>query len=178
MTARLPITPETKVGALLEAYPELEKVLVAQAPAFEKLRNPVLRRTVGRVATLAAAAKIGGVEVRDLVRVLRAGAGLDDVSEALSGAPAGAQAQDDGPVPDWARQGTIRRTIDADALLASGRNPLQAVLPEALDLPPLEVLCLRATFRPEPLIELLRSKSFQVHSAQVGGGYEVFVRKG
>lgn len=41
-----------RVAELLDAYPALEPVLVAQAPAFARLRNPVLRRTVARVATL------------------------------------------------------------------------------------------------------------------------------
>ncbi|MFI4941789.1 MAG: DUF1858 domain-containing protein [Burkholderiales bacterium] len=49
---RAAITPATKVADLLESWPELEEVLIAQAPAFRRLRNPVLRRTVARVATL------------------------------------------------------------------------------------------------------------------------------
>ncbi len=73
----LPITPDTKVGALLEAYPELEEHLIACAPAFAKLRNPLLRRTVAKVATLEQAARVGGIGVRDLVRRLRE-AGFDD----------------------------------------------------------------------------------------------------
>ena len=48
------IGPETTVGAMIEAYPELESVLVEMAPAFAKLRNPVVRRTVAKVATLGA----------------------------------------------------------------------------------------------------------------------------
>ena len=45
------ITPKTKVGELLDAYPELEPVLMGLAPAFNKLKNPVLRKTIGKVAT-------------------------------------------------------------------------------------------------------------------------------
>ena len=74
---RPPITPEMRVGDLLAAYPELEPVLVAQAPAFANLKNPVLRRTVARVASLAQAARVGGLEVRALVQALRAAAGED-----------------------------------------------------------------------------------------------------
>ena len=44
--SHLAICPDTKVGALLEAYTALEPALIAIAPAFEKLRNPMLRRTV------------------------------------------------------------------------------------------------------------------------------------
>lgn len=44
------ITPKTRVGDLLEVYPSLEPVLMDLAPVFKKLQNPVLRRTVGKVA--------------------------------------------------------------------------------------------------------------------------------
>ena len=67
----LPIGPETMVGAMLEAYPELESVLVEMAPAFAKLRNPVVRRTVAKVATLEQAAKIGGVSLQTMILRLR-----------------------------------------------------------------------------------------------------------
>ena len=83
--ARCAITPATKVAELLESWPELEPVLVAQAPAFRRLKNPVLRRTVARVATLEQAAGVGGVAVRDLVAALRRAAGLDDAPPGESG---------------------------------------------------------------------------------------------
>ena len=34
MSAKLTITPETRVAELLEAYPDLEELLIQQAPAF------------------------------------------------------------------------------------------------------------------------------------------------
>jgi hypothetical protein len=37
------ITPDIKIGALIDAYPELEDVLIEIAPAFKKLRRCVLR---------------------------------------------------------------------------------------------------------------------------------------
>lgn len=46
------INPGRKVGELLEAYPWLEETLVGFAPEFAKLKNPILRKTVARVATL------------------------------------------------------------------------------------------------------------------------------
>ena len=67
----LPISPETTVGAMLDAYPELESVLVEMAPAFAKLRNPVVRRTVAKVATLEQAARIGGISLPALILRLR-----------------------------------------------------------------------------------------------------------
>lgn len=41
---KLIITPKTKIYDLLESYPHLEAVLIATAPQFKKLKNPVLRK--------------------------------------------------------------------------------------------------------------------------------------
>lgn len=43
MENELIITPKTKVLQLIEAYPQLEAVLIGYVPAFKKLQNPVLR---------------------------------------------------------------------------------------------------------------------------------------
>jgi Domain of unknown function (DUF1858) len=94
---RVPITPAMKVAELLDSWPELERVLIAQAPAFRRLRNPVLRRTVARVATLEQAAGVGGVPVRELVAALRRAAGMDDTTsgDASAGDGTGPQAAPD-----------------------------------------------------------------------------------
>jgi hypothetical protein len=95
-----------KVGELLEAYPDLEATLIGLAPEFAKLRNPILRRTVAKVATLHQAARIGGLDVRELVRTLRAAAGqpVEDrvatpplVAAAPGGADSAAAAREPGP---------------------------------------------------------------------------------
>ena len=65
------ITAETKVHDLIEAYPFLKAWLIGYAPAFEKLANPVVYKTVGRVATLEAAARLADLEVSVLVDAIR-----------------------------------------------------------------------------------------------------------
>jgi hypothetical protein len=70
------ITPETKIGALLDHYPQLEEVLIEIAPAFKKLRNPILRKTVARVATLRQVAQIGDVSLAEMINKLRSEVGM------------------------------------------------------------------------------------------------------
>ena len=65
------ITPETKLGALLETFPELEPVLMEMSPRYKKLRSPVLRKTVAKIATLHQVARIGNIPVKDLINRLR-----------------------------------------------------------------------------------------------------------
>ena len=79
------LKPETKIHDLLAQYPFLLDFLANYRPDFQKLKNPVLRNTVGRVATLATAASMGDVPLQtllaDLERAIAAGAG------AVSAAP-------------------------------------------------------------------------------------------
>ena len=65
------ITPDTRIHDLLQEYPSIKAWLIAYAPAFEKLGNPVVYNTVGRVATLEAAAKMGDVDVAVLIDAVR-----------------------------------------------------------------------------------------------------------
>ena len=71
MNKRFAITPETKVATLLECFPELEEVLIGLAPPFKKLRNPVLRKSVAKVASLRQAAAVGRVPIEQMINLLR-----------------------------------------------------------------------------------------------------------
>lgn len=78
---KLIITPKTKISDLLDAYPQLEDVLISLAPPFTKLRNPLLRKTIGRVTSLSQAAAVGGLKVEELVNVLRKETGQSELSD-------------------------------------------------------------------------------------------------
>jgi len=157
--AELAITPATKVAELLEAFPELEEVLIALAPAFERLRNPVLRRTVARVASLQQAAAVGGVEVRTLVATLRRAAGQPGAD--LAGQAA--ESRLDEPAPAWLDEGRVVTTIDADALLDAGEVPLSRVNAAAAALAVGEILRVDSGFRPAPLVDALLKQGYRCH---------------
>jgi hypothetical protein len=173
----IPITPATKVAALLEAWPALEEVLIAQAPAFARLRNPVLRRTIARVATLEQAAAIAGLHARDLVAALRRAAGQpidapdDALPQPLAGADAAARGRGEVPL---AEEGPPAATptilIDADALLDAGQTPLTPVFNAASRLQDGEVLGVQVSFRPVPLIEHLERHGFRHRVGQATDG--------
>ena len=65
--SHIEINPSTKVHDLLEAYPELEETLIGIAPPFKKLKNPVLRKTVAKIATIKHISSVGNVELNELV---------------------------------------------------------------------------------------------------------------
>lgn len=159
MNARLEIGPRSKVGEVLDAYPQLEETLIGLAPAFEKLRNPILRRTVARVATLESAARVGGVDPGALVAALRRAAGL---AESESPMAATALADDEAP---WLLDARVALSIDADAELDEGRHPAGRVEAAWRGLGAGSAIEIVASFRPEPLIERLRGRGAAIHVA-------------
>jgi hypothetical protein len=174
---RSPITPATKVADLLDSWPELEDVLIARAPAFRRLKNPVLRRTVARVATLEQAAGVGGVAVRDLVGALRRAAGIGPEEALVDGSPA-SPATDEAP-PDWLEASRVVATLDADALLETGEVPLPRVNERARALAAGELLRVDSGFRPAPLVEALSKRGFRSFVREVTPGrFETFFSRG
>ncbi len=170
----LPINPETRVGALLDAYPVAEEVLIGLVPAFVKLKNPILRKTVAKVATLEQAARIGGIGVRDLIRKLREATGQAalDVLPAEDGLAAG-------EAPEWLREENVRHHIDADSMLETGVHPIGKVRECTASLETGEIVRLTSSFRPVPLIETMQRSGLAVYSAETAPGRHVtyFVRK-
>ncbi len=145
---KLLITPKTKVYDLLEAYPQLEDVLIDLAPEFKKLKNPVLRRTIARVTSLSQAAVVGNVPVDKIVRTLREAVGQQD----------GGGATDDGVqynsvAPQWFGREHIAGFIDIGEILDRGEQPVHEVLSALKKLQSRQVLEVKVPFVPAPLID-------------------------
>ena len=149
----LVIAPKTKIAELLDAYPQLEQMLIGYVPAFEKLRNPVLRRTVARVTTLQQAATIGGVKVEDLINHLRKKVGQD----LFSGEAAAAYTTEQ---PGWFSETRVAAELDARGMLAAGEQPVNQVVADLQALDQGEIYRLLAPFMPAPLVDKASSLGF------------------
>jgi hypothetical protein len=157
----LPILPSTRVAALLDRYPELEDILIALAPPFKKLKNPLLRKGVAKVASLKHAAAVAGIPVTDLVNKLRGVVGQELIS--AEGTSAGVAYFLDQPA--WFASSKIVTSIDETAV-GQNKMPIGAVLREATRLQPGEMLELVTTFLPAPGIEIMQKKGLRVWSVQ------------
>jgi hypothetical protein len=164
------ITPQTRVGELLDAFPHLEDVLIRQAPAFKALKNPVLRRTVARVATLEKAAQVGGIPVRDLVAALRQAAGLEAGEMGAGGeeTPGMVALAPQDPPPPWVREGAVRVTIDAEAMLAAGEVPLPRVQRALQEIEAGQLIKILSRFHPAPLVEAVERGGHRACVVQAG----------
>jgi hypothetical protein len=151
---KLIITPATKVADFLKAYPELEEALIALSPSFEKLRNPILRKTIARVASLQQVAITGKVPVEKLVNELRKLAGQDGlVIESRQSGEKG--------IPAWVGNTPPAVQFDAREIIASGGHPLDQVLREAHPLKSGQVYLLLTPFLPAPLIDKIEKMGFE-----------------
>jgi len=159
------IVPETRIGALLDKFPQLEKTLLEMAPQFKQLRNPILRRTVGRVASLSQAAAIGKVSLTEMINELRREAGIEEAFAAeVAGDVTAAEA------PEWYKTSQIVKTLDARPLLEAGEHPVQRVLQEAKVLKNGEIYELITPFLPAPLIDAAQKQGLQAWSQEAESG--------
>jgi hypothetical protein len=156
------ITPETKIGPLLEAYPALEHVLLDMSPHFARLKNPVLRKTVAKIATLRQVAEIGGVALPTLINTLRGAVGLDTGASRHSAEPEHSAIPMDAPA--WFASRALAVTYDARPDLAQGMHPAQRVMSDLQTLGADDMYLLVTPFTPAPLIDLASGKGYTAWS--------------
>jgi len=148
------INPSLTVHTLLEVYPELEEELIGIAPPFKKLRNPILRKSVAKVATLRHVSSVGGIPLDELIGRLR---------EAV-GQPASNKLYDNeeyfGERPYWYSPDKVTLSVDEDKLENKDEMTLIAILRESKHVKAGEIIELVTTFLPAPGIDALRSKGY------------------
>ena len=168
------VGPETRLGALLDANPELETTLAGLSPEFKRLSNPVLRRTVARVATVAQVARIANLPVASLVAALRKALGQPPDPHQASAEELATFAT----APDWAAD-TPARTLDAEDVLTRGGSPVGELLQCLAGCKAGEVIAIRAPFYPAPLVDMARRNGHEVHGTpRTGESWEILVRRG
>ncbi|WP_456431877.1 DUF1858 domain-containing protein [Nitratifractor sp.] len=168
------ITLETKISELLSDYPGMKETLIAINPKFKKLNNPVLRRTLARVASVKQAAIVGGMDPLDLLNRLRESVGQPPVDAASSSAaiPNGPQEK-----PAWI-SAEPAATLDANALLDDGETPLAEANKALRRIGEGEFIALHSDFKPEPLIEEFQKAGREVYCEQKGeNAFVTYVRK-
>lgn len=147
------ITPKTKLIDILNNHPELEEVLMEYNPAFKKLKNPVLRKTVARIASLKQVASVGGVKVEELINLLRRELGqkLYDGDETSNY---------NFKKPDWFDENKIVNSLDISEMLEAGDQPVNQVLADIKALKDGGIYELKAPFLPAPVID--KSESLRI----------------
>jgi uncharacterized protein (DUF2249 family) len=165
------ITLQTKIADLLNNYEGMKEILIEINPKFKKLNNPLLRRTVAKVAGVKQAAIVGGMDPYELLNKLRVAVGQEAV-----------EAKDDIEVklkdePDWIKSDP-KVVLDANELLEKEKNPLAETNKILKSFEKGDVLTIIADFRPEPLIDEFEKKGFEVYCKEVEkDSFVTFVKK-
>jgi len=92
------INAKTKIDALLKQYPYLEDFLITLSPKFKGLKNPIMRKTMGKVATLEMAATVSGLNLDTLISSLTVE--IERQSSSVDTSAEGASASQGGPLTD------------------------------------------------------------------------------
>jgi len=162
--SRIDITPAVTVHALLEAYPELEDLLIGMAPPFKKLKNPILRRTVAKVATLENIASVGSVPLDLLIGKLREAVGLPQSTSSYS------DRDYFGEPPEWFSLDKIAFSVDEKKVDAKGGKTLVAIMLEAEGVSRGGIIELATSFLPAPGIDIMKSKGYSAWSQKEDDG--------
>lgn len=153
------IGPHTRISELVKHNEASIEAIASLAKPLRKLRNPLLRRVMASRVTIAEAASIGGCAVADFKRVLEP-LGFTYAGEGAT--PAGEEAAREAK-PDWLRSLPESQTdhFDVRNIIASGEDPLKAIMQRYKALPEGHVLCIVNSFIPYPLVNLLGKQGAQ-----------------
>lgn len=160
-TTPLMISPKTKVGEMLDTYPELEEVLMNMSPDFKKLKNPILRKTIGKIASLQQVASIGKIPVDVLVNTLRKeiGQNITDMQHTEEQATV--------KQPSWFDRARIIQSYDAREDINAGNHPMQFIFGEIGKTKHGEIFELITPFVPAPIIDKLGEKGYAAWTEMV-----------
>ena len=158
ITNKINITPDTKVSSLLKTYPELKDILFDISPAFKKLSNPILLKTVAKVTTLKQAAQVGNISLPEMINRLRAEAGLNKI-DIVEDQPGFSNQK-----PEWFNPGNIVQTLDARPMIDKGEHPIGEVLMSLKKLTSGKIYELITSFVPAPLIDKVDQAHYAIYT--------------
>lgn len=152
------INANTKIAPILKENPQALEAIVSISPAFQKLRNPLLRKVMAGRTSLATASKLGGCTVEDFFQKLAPlGFQIDRATTAVE--------EEKKPVPAFVTSLTREQLVELDVrpVIASGSDPLHLILDKVKTVQPGQVLKIINTFEPTPLIAMLEKKGFETY---------------
>lgn len=171
MDIQLDINLQTKVAEMLDHYPQLEEVLLELSPSFAKLKNPILRKTIARVATLKQISEIARLNPEELISTLRKKANL---------CPANTNTEESHkflPQPEWVNEEIVIETFDVCPILNEGKSPMKQIIEKSQSLKAEQILKIVTPFVPVPIIDILKAKEYKYWSKSNNNLIETYIIK-
>ena len=165
------ITMETKIADLLNSRPDMKDILIAINPKFKKLNNPVLRRTLAKLASVRQAAVVGGMDAADLLNQLRSAVGQEPIELGAVSHEISAEES----TPEWISK-EAKATFDGNAMLDREENPLAEISNAMRQLEEGDVVTLAVDFKPEPLIDQFLERGYEVYTEENERGFITYIK--
>ena len=186
------IRPDDRVATIIKQDESMIDVFASLSPAFERLRNPAMRKVMARLVTVEQAARMAGLDADHLVEQLNAHVkrASTSASEAAPADVPGARAPSaadttvgDGVVAaSAASSGGAEGEPDALALipeerrleldvreeLRAGNEPFRAIMAALRERPDDGALAVRAIFEPVPLYAVMRKQGLVHYTEELG----------
>lgn len=159
-----PVRAADRVRDVLARDPRLLDVFVAQSPSFERLRNPGMRRIMTAVVSVEQAAAFARVPLASLLTALNSALGI--ASSADDTAVDGSEPPEAAPPRHPA--GCPEIEVDVREELRGGGEPFPRIMGAVRRIGGGEVLRIRATFEPAPLVAVLGPRGFRCETEQHG----------
>jgi uncharacterized protein (DUF2249 family) len=157
-----PITAGERVSDVLARDEALVAVFARHSPNFARLRNRAMRRVMAPLVTVEQAARIAGIPVGSLLRDLNVALGVSDTA---ASSPPGTAASAASPV-SRRPGGAPEVELDVRPLLRAGEEPFSRIMAAVAALGAGEVLRVRATFEPLPLLAVMAKRGFLSETAE------------
>lgn len=157
-----PVNAGDRVSDVLARDEALVEVFARHSPSFTRLRNRAMRRVMAPLVTVEQAARIARIPVGALLHDLNAALGVADAAPSSGAAPASPPA----PPPARRPDGAPEVELDVRPLLRAGEEPFSRIMAAVAALGADEVLHLRATFEPHPLIAVMKKRRFLCETAE------------
>lgn len=165
------ITMETKIADLLNSRTDMKDMLIAINPKFKKLNNPVLRRTLAKLASVKQAAVVGGMDALDLLNQLRAAVGQEPIdSDGIIH-----EKSEEESAPEWISR-EPKAIFDGNAMLDREENPLAEITKVMRHLEEGDVVTLTVDFKPEPLIDEFLKRDYKVYTEENERGFITYIK--
>ena len=165
------ITLNTKIYDLLKEYPFMEDKLIEINPKYKKLKNPILKRTLTKIASIKQAALVGGMDPVDLLNRIRKE--LNQPPLKVKEAKTESKPE---KIPDWVNL-KPKVEIDGNKILDEGKNPLAEINKLLKKLEKDDIVLLKTDFFPSPLIDELKKRGYEIFNKSEDKIYLTFIKK-
>ncbi|HET6402112.1 MAG TPA: DUF2249 domain-containing protein [Candidatus Kapabacteria bacterium] len=178
MKNEIPIGETTKISVLLEAYPKALDALTVASPAFQKLKNPALRKLFASRVTIEQAAKIGRVSSEALLASIREACSTDVMEVgAASHKEAQPEGRDARPALLIATKEKDFITLDVRQDLENNIDPFRKIMKAVKHLGSGQILHLVNSFEPAPLYNVLGGRGFDHWAEQISDEWHIYFFK-